>query len=248
MGKILICQHAAYEILGTFLPLLKEKGVRIRHVNFERTPEAEPGLAGCQGLVLLGGPQHLYENNLTPHLAYEIKLIREAIEQEMPVLGICLGAQLIAKALGGVVKRNSLPEIGWTEIEPTEEGKKDPLLRHFSKKQILFEWHEDTFELPEGAIHLAQSKYCPNQAFRYGKNVYGFQFHLERDEAFIEGCLENQERHREFEKIPGLTVEKMRASTRKNMPAQKELSRKVFEEFIEILGNNKKRLKRLPSR
>ncbi|MFQ5903231.1 MAG: gamma-glutamyl-gamma-aminobutyrate hydrolase family protein, partial [Candidatus Binatia bacterium] len=135
MRKLLVCQHVAFEILGTLDPLFKSCGFRIRYVNFGRHPDAQPSLEGYHGLVVLGGPMNANQVDQYPHLATEMNLIEQAIGKGIPVLGVCLGAQLIAKALGAKVTENQEKEIGWYDVSPTEEGKSDPLLAHFRDKE-----------------------------------------------------------------------------------------------------------------
>src|SRR6266581_810063 len=189
MRRLLVFQHVPFEILGTLNSLLKARGFRIRYANFGRHPEAHPKVTHYNGLVVLGGPMNVDELAQHPHLAVEVQLIGQAIEGGIPVLGICLGAQLIAKALGAPVYANGAKEIGWYEVSPTSAAKDDPLFRDFGAVEKIFQWHGDTFELPAGAVQLAASRTCPRQAFRYGTNVYGFQFHLEVDEPLIERWL-----------------------------------------------------------
>ncbi len=131
MRKILDFQHVAHEILGNLNPLFKSAGFRIRYVNFGPHPDAQPSLNGTQGLVILGGPMSVDQTDEYPYLLTEVRLIQQAIDHQIPVLGICLGAQLIAKALGANVKRNGEKEIGWYPVFLTEEGRHDPVLRHF---------------------------------------------------------------------------------------------------------------------
>ena len=112
------------------------------------------------------------------------------------MLGICLGAQLIAKTLGAAVYPNQEKEIGWYDVSPTDHAQNDPLLGPFSATEKIFQWHGETFDIPQSTRHLAFSSLCANQAFRYGDNVYGFQFHLEVDEPMIHRWLrvaENQQ-------------------------------------------------------
>src|SRR5688572_4363115 len=116
MRKILVFQHVPYELLGTLHPLLKKAGFRIRYVNFWRYPDATVDISSYDGLIVLGGPMGVYEAAEKPHLTFEMQCIREAIKQEKPVLGICLGAQLIAAALGAKVAPASQPEIGWYPV------------------------------------------------------------------------------------------------------------------------------------
>ena len=125
----------------------------------------------------MGGPCR--STTISPGLVREIRAIRETVDRGKPVLGICLGAQLIAKALGSKVYRNPVKEIGWAQVYWTEQTAVDPLFRGFSRPETVFHWHGETFDLPEGGERLAYSEACANQAFRIAGNVYGMQFHLE---------------------------------------------------------------------
>jgi GMP synthase (glutamine-hydrolysing) len=248
MAKLLVCQHVPFEILGTLNPLFKSSGFRIRYVNFGRQPDAKPSLDGYQGLVILGGPMNANQVRRYPHLATEVHLIEEAVERGMPVLGICLGAQLIAKALGAEVKGNQQKEIGWYDVSPTEKGKNDPLLRHLGKVEKIFQWHGDTFGVPREAVHLASSPACSNQAFRFRDNVYGLQFHLEVDERMIERWLNVPMHKKEIESLKGkIDPQVIRHETKLYIGRLKQLSDKTFGEFIKLFGVQKKR-QRLASR
>jgi len=248
MKKLLVCQHVAYEILGTLDPLLRRAGFRIRYVNFDRYPDAVPRLDGYHGLVVLGGPMCVDQSDSYPHLRTEIRLVDQALQRGIPVLGICLGAQLIAAALGAGVGKNREKEIGWYDVSLTEDGRRDPVFAHFDGTEKLFQWHGDTFEIPRDAVRLASSDGCPNQAFRYGENVYGFQFHLEVDEPLVERWL-NVPRHRaELAELRGrIDPDQIRRDTPKHIERLKLLSRGTFGEFIELLGHRKS-YRMLPSR
>jgi GMP synthase (glutamine-hydrolysing) len=130
--KILVFQHVPYEPLGTLDPLLKNAGCRIRYVNFGRDTGQRPALDGYAALIVLGGPMNADDIAAWPNLATEVGLIREALDRDMSVLGICLGAQLLAKALGGEVVRNPAREIGWHDVQLTAEGDADPVLSTFA--------------------------------------------------------------------------------------------------------------------
>ena len=187
--KILVFQHVPYEPLGTLDPLLKAAGFRIRYVNFGRDPEQRPSLDKYAALIVLGGPMNADQVDGYPNLATEIQLLREALDRNMSVLGICLGAQLLAKAIGGSVARNDEREIGWYDVKLTTAGAEDPVLSTFDRQQRVFQWHEDGIALPDAAVHLASSPASEVQAFRYGEHAYGFQFHLEVNESLIERWL-----------------------------------------------------------
>lgn len=241
MKSVLVVQHVPHEILGTFHPLLKEAGIRIRYANFGREPHPKLEMKRYDGLVVLGGPMGVYEADRYPHLRHEMDCIREAVESGKPVLGICLGAQLTAAALGAEVTRHQEREIGWYDLSPTSEGRADPVLREMGAAARVFQWHGDTFGIPPGAVRLAGSAVCENQAFRYGDNVYGFQFHLEVDEPLVERWLSVDSNRKDVESMGGAPfVDKVRAETRERIGALKELSRNVFGRYLELFSTRRR--------
>jgi len=241
MGKLLVFQHVPYEILGTFDPLLKNEGFRVRYINFGREPDPEVNIGKYDGLIVLGGPMNVSQTEKYPHLLVEERLLARALELDMPIMGICLGAQLLAKTLGAKVMRCPEKEIGWYDVTPTEAGLKDPVLGHFGGTRKIFEWHGDAFEVPEGAVGLAGSKAWPHQAFRYGEKAYGFQFHLEVNEALIGRWLGTPRYLEELSGMEGRTdPETIRRETALYIEQLKSLSANVFGSFIEILGHQKK--------
>jgi GMP synthase (glutamine-hydrolysing) len=248
MRKLLVCQHVPHEILGTLNPLLKRAGFRIRYVNFGRHPDAQPSMDDYDGLVVLGGPMSAHDDQRLPHLAVEMKLIEAALRRNLPVLGICLGAQLIARTLGARVCANHTKEIGWYDVNPAADAELDSLLSEFDDSEKIFQWHGDTFDLPKQALHLASSRTCANQAFRYGANVYAFQFHLEVDEPMILRWLKVPENRREIASLHGdIDPDEIHAETVHHIERLHELSDHVFGEFIKLFGVEKTR-RRLASR
>lgn len=248
MKRLLVFQHVPHEILGTFNPLLKSAGFRIRYVNFGRTPDAVPNVDKYDGLIVLGGPMCVDQTDSHPHLLTEIDAIRQAMEQHKPVLGICLGAQLIATALGAQVHKNPVKEIGWYDVTPTNAGAQDPLFSCFEGTEKIFQWHGDTFDIPTGAVHLATSPDCANQAFRYGDRTYGLQFHLEVDEPLIQRWLKTPVHVRELESLGDhISSDKIIADTGRYIDQSAELGSRLFGEYVRLFSSRVRRVV-LPSR
>lgn len=242
--KVLIFQHVPHEILGTFDPLLKSEGIRMKYINFSRQTDVDINLDSYDGLIILGGPMSVNQSDQYPHLEEEIRWIKKALEKDLFVLGICLGAQLLSRALGGKVSKNPVTEIGWYDVELTDGGLKDPLLKHFNSVEKIFQWHGDTFSIPKDCVHLAKSKGCENQAFRYGKKVYGLQFHLEVSRELIERWLNVEAnalelaRHKDY-----IDPDLIREETENCVDNLKHLSNKTFSAFLKIVGIERKRFK-----
>jgi GMP synthase (glutamine-hydrolysing) len=235
MRKLLVFQHAASEPLGVLDPMLRGWGFRIRYANFARDPALQLDLGRYHGLVVLGGPMNVDQATAYPHLLTEIAAIREALRLGMPVLGICLGAQLLAAALGARVRPNRVREIGWYRLQPALQAKEDRLFRHFDGSQHVFQWHADTFDLPTGAVHLASTESCEHQAFRFGERAYGLQFHLEADEALIQRWLAVPAYRAELEAEAGAeSVARVLRDTHGHVAPALKLSERVFHEFIEL--------------
>lgn len=246
--KILVFQHVPYEPLGTLDPLLKEAGFRIRYVNFGRDPDQRPSPEKYEALIVLGGPMNAHQIDTYPNLATEVELIREAVDAGMSVLGICLGAQLLAKALGGQVARNDEREIGWCEVELTEAGRRDPVISGFASKQMVFQWHEDGISLPAGAENLATSPASQVQAFHYGEQAYGLQFHLEVNASLVERWLTVPANQPMLAAEAGrVDSEEIRQQTDERIGALQELSRHTFSRWIERFEIAPRR-RTLPSR
>lgn len=248
MRKVLVFQHVAHKILGTLNPTLKGSGLNMRYVNFERTPDDQPSVQKYNGLIILGGHMGVYEADKYKHIKVEMQLIEEALKKEIPILGICLGAQLLAHVLGADVKKNHEKEIGWCDIDLTEDGLKDPLLSHFKPREKIFQLHGDTFDIPKSAVHLAKSDVCHGQAFRYGDKVYGLQFHLEVDQPMIQRWLDNPRNYDEmFSTHQNFSKDQISLETQEFLPHSMDLSRQTFEKFVGLFSL-KQRPVRLGSR
>lgn len=179
--RCLILQHSETAAPGRVGDALEALGWETRIVKpfaGEAVPDAPP--ADCAALVVLGGLMSVHDEAEHPFLADEKRLLRRAIAEDFPTLGICLGAQLLAHAAGARVYTGPRPERGWLPVARTEQGAADPLFgRALPAVFAPFQWHNDTFDLPQNAAPLATSPLYPRQAFRLGDNVYAVQFHLE---------------------------------------------------------------------
>jgi GMP synthase (glutamine-hydrolysing) len=247
MSRILVFQHVAAEPLGTLDPLIRGRGHRIRFVNFDRQPDAEPNVDRYRGLVVLGGPMNVEDHAHRQHLRTELRAIERMLAQGKPVLGICLGAQLLAHVLGAPVQRNPEPEIGWYRLQTTEAGRRDPVLSAMGDGIPVFQWHSYRFEVPQGATHLARTDSCESQAFRYGDSAYGFQFHLEMDQPLIERWLANPAYREELAALGHTDEAAIRAHTREHIAAMQATADTVFSSFLDLVGRPQRRYT-LPSR
>ncbi len=235
MKRVVVIQQVPHERLGTFEGLLKAAGCLITTL---RAPveKSWPSPSEFDGLVVLGGPQSVYEQGTYPFLARELAFLREALAAKRPILGVCLGAQLLAAALGASVTKNPQKEIGWYPVmrEPGADG--DPLFEPFGQTETVFQWHGDTFALPKGAVRLASSPLCNEQAFRYRDNVYGLQFHAEVTEAMIRAWMQNTGNKAELAKLKGIVdPAAIKRQTPQHIGRLAELSQHVATAFCRLV-------------
>ena len=230
--NVLVLRHVPHEHLGTLAIALRLRNLTYKYVNFYEDTNPNLSIDGSSALIILGGPMNVYETDKYPFLQMEGELIKRAIEKDMPVLGICLGAQLIAKSLGAQVTKNNEKEIGWYPLKVTDEGSKDNLLKHLNVEETVFQWHGDTFEIPKGAARLAESPLCLNQAFRFGSSVYGLQFHIEVTPDMILEWLNVPENIREITLLKNkFNPEVIKTYTPKFIDRLNLLAKSVFLEF-----------------
>jgi GMP synthase (glutamine-hydrolysing) len=185
MAKIWVLQHTACETLGTIADALQAEALAWQYVRvFEGKPVPRDfGDAG--GLIVMGGPMGVYEQDRYPHLKDEMRLIEVALKAGKPVLGVCLGSQLLAAALGSRVTKGARKEIGWYPVHLSGAASEDRLWSGAPREFMALHWHGDVFDPPADAVSLARSELTPHQAFRYGKSAYGLLFHLEMTEEMI---------------------------------------------------------------
>lgn len=188
--SVLVFQHDPYDGPEYLGEALLRRGARLTGIRLDEG-ETVPDIAPYDMLLVMGGTMNVYQEDRYPWLVQETRAIRQAVEEDKAVLGICLGGQLLAKALGARVHLGSATEIGLIPITLTEPGRSDPLFEGFSQMEAV-EWHDDTFDIPNGAVALARSETCLHQAFRYGARAYGLQFHPEVSPVMLAQWIESE--------------------------------------------------------
>lgn len=184
-------QHVPFENPGSILAWARQNDCAVTSTQVYKN-EILPPQQDFDWLVVMGGPMSIYEEEHYPWLAAEKVFIRESIASGKVVIGLCLGAQLIADVIGGKVTQNPCREIGWFPVRLSEEARKSSLFSFFPQQPVVFQWHGDTFSvLPEDARCIAESDACNHQAFIYKNRVFGFQYHLENTLEIIEGLIEH---------------------------------------------------------
>jgi GMP synthase (glutamine-hydrolysing) len=229
----LAVRHVAFEDLGWFGPVLGHRGFAVRY------HDAAAGFAGVDAqapelVVVLGGPIGAYEEHLYPFLADEIALIRDRLERDQPTLGICLGAQLMARALGARVYPGEVKEIGWSPLTLTEDGMSSSLHPLAGPDLSVLHWHGDTFDLPPGATRLASSALYQNQAFAWGNAALALQFHAEATAEGLELWFVGHAC--EIAGVPQLSLPALRAESRWRAEALRQPAEAFLGDWLDRLG------------
>ncbi len=177
-------QHVPFEGPAYIEEWANRKGHNFTGTHFYNN-DILPDVNKIDWLVIMGGPMNIYEEDKFPWLTEEKRCIKEAINKNKIVLGVCLGSQLIADALGSKVYKNNYKEIGWFPVHLSKEAKENKLFNFLPDEFLAFHWHGETYNIPDGAIHIAESRACKNQAFICRDRVIGLQFHFEMTAAAI---------------------------------------------------------------
>ncbi len=234
MSSLLVLQHAACEPPGVYEDELRERGIPFERVVLDEAP-AMPDWRPHTGIVAMGGAMGAYEEEAHPWLTGERNLIAEAVEAGMPYWGVCLGAQMLASALGAKVAPGPAPEIGITTVRLTDEAAHDPVFKEAPREFRTLQWHGDTYELPAGARRLACSDLYEQQAFAIG-SAYAVQFHLEVDGALAESWMEVPayvEELRELGNDSARMLEEVRGAEAETVP----LARALFARWLTGTAN-----------
>lgn len=225
-----IRHHLPHE-LGVIAEVLEDADIPHRYFDAWSDPEW-PDLDHVSGLVVLGGEMNADETARYPFLAEERALLRRAVRSGVPVLGIFLGAQLLARAFDAAVTPSPVLELGFRPVATTSEGSADPLLAPFDRTPV-FQWHADTFEIPAGAVRLAEGAQVPNQAFRIGRSCYAVQFH---PEATLDGIAAWAARWEPEVRRAGRTPEDLLTEAERALPAQRAAGRAGLRAFAELVA------------
>jgi GMP synthase (glutamine-hydrolysing) len=232
MSKVRVLQHIGCETLGTIADALEAAKVSVEQIRpFEGMPIPKE-MGDTAGLIIMGGPMGVYDHPRYPFLSDEMRLIEQALKEEKPILGVCLGSQLLAAALGAAVTPGERKEIGWHPVQLTQEAQADPLWSGIEPVFTGYHWHGDIFPLPEGAIPLARSKQTERQAFRYGRHANGFLFHMEVTEKIIGEMVETfSEELRESRIDGGEIIRKIPD----HLPRLQEIGGIVFQRWAKLI-------------
>jgi GMP synthase (glutamine-hydrolysing) len=239
MGGVLVFQHDPFEDLGFFAEVLEKQSADYRVVRLFHGEIPEEEWENVSALIILGGPMGVDQEIDFPFLRWEKRIIQAAIDEAVPILGVCLGAQLIAATLGTPMFHGPVKEIGWSPISITPHGQVDSLLGYLPENATVFQWHSDGFDLPAGAIRLASSPHYSTQAFRVGKTIYGLQFHLEVTPRMIERWID--ERSKDLALAPYVLPDKIRADTHSYAPALKYYGERFLSEFVRRVSRSRQR-------
>jgi GMP synthase (glutamine-hydrolysing) len=189
MARVIALQHYGCESLGRIANALERSNIVWSYFSLADRPSVTPDISNAQGLIILGGPFSVSHPDRHPFVRDEMQLIRRALELRKPILGICLGSQMLAAVLGGKVRTADAPEIGWLPVELEPAAQSDRLFHDLPASFVTCVWHGDAFDLPPGAVPLARSKMTSCQAYRYGANAYGLLFHLEMKPEMVAACV-----------------------------------------------------------
>ncbi len=225
----LVIQHVTFEDLGSFSEVLHQRGYTVRWIDAPMADWTQQRAAAEQAevLIVLGGPIGVYEIESYPFLRTEIEILQQRLAANRPTLGICLGAQLLAAALGAAVYPAPTKEIGWQPVQWTVAGAASPLAE-LGDTPVLH-WHGDTFDLPEGAQYLASTEVCANQAFAHGASL-ALQFHPEVTAAGLERWLVGHTH--EIAHTPGVSVQQLRQDNAQHGPALVARGQRFFQRWL----------------
>ena len=236
MAAIWVIQHIHCETLGTIAEALDREGITIQSVRVFAGEQIPKEMGAAAGLIVMGGPVGVYEQDRYPFFRDEICLIEQALTEKKAILGVCLGSQLLAAVLGARVAKGKQKEIGWYPVTLSRAAMADPLWKGIESPFTAYHWHGDVFELPRGAEALASSALTPYQAFRYGKNAYGFLFHMEVTEKIIQEMVQTFADELQEAQIDGREILE---KARDYLPGLRKIGDTIFQRWVILVKTSK---------
>lgn len=234
MKPVLLVRNDAFETFGVAPGALAAAGCDIRTVNMTVPGVEPPPLTEVSAVITFGGTVNVDQVDRHPYLAAVRELTRDAVERGVPYLGICLGSQLLARVLGRPVFKAPVKEVGFVPLRPLPAAKQDRLLSFYEDGDPVFQWHEDTYELPVGAELLATDDAVPVQAFRVGERAWGIQFHQEVDAVELDWWIGLADAEGDLEAAWGITAAELRAQVELHARAHEERGRELFRRFGDV--------------
>jgi GMP synthase (glutamine-hydrolysing) len=231
---ILFARCDDFETFGVALDAVRSAGGDVVIWDAVASDPA-PDLDGFGGLVVFGSTYNIEHADEQPFIKELRELTREAVDRAVPFLGVCFGAQVLAWALDAAVMKAPVREVGFETIRPLPDAVSDRLLSHYGDGDAVFEWHMDTFELPDGAVLLAAGDRVPNQAFRVGDRTWGVQFHLEVDAAEVESWLQEYAKIGDLLETWGKSNDEVRAEATRYIAGHEAKGREVFRRFADLV-------------
>ena len=239
MKPVLLVRNDRYESFGVAPGALAWAGVDVLTANATDHTVDLPPLSNIAGVVTFGGTVNVDQVHAHPHLARVREYTCEAVERGVPYLGICLGSQILARASGVDVVRGPVREVGFEPVRPTAAAADDALLSFLEDEEPALQWHEDTHELPEGAILLVTGDEIPLQGYRIGDRAWGIQFHLEVDALELAWWLEVADTQVDLKAEWGKTADEIREEARRYMPRQEARGRTIFSRFADVVRGSR---------
>lgn len=234
--EILVIKHIGIEGPGRIEEFFRNSAWKLKIADLSAAEKLPLSLNDIEAVISLGGPMNVYEEEKYEFLKEEGIFLKKALSEGVPILGICLGAQLLAKACDSKIKKAEEKEVGWHKVKLSEDGRADTLFYGLPEEFEVFQWHEDTFELPKNASFLAEGAICKIQAFKANKNAYGIQFHFEVTPEMIAswaGVYEKIEAKRSL--LKNMVIEGYR-----NIASYEKLSQLLCLNFSRVIENSRK--------
>lgn len=241
MRPILLVRNDGFETFGVAPGALARAGMDLVTTNLTDPSVELPPLEDVSGVITFGGTVNVDQVDEYPQLGAVRQYTREAVERDVPYLGICLGSQLLARALGTEVVKGPIKEVGFEPVRLTSDAKEDVLLSFLEPEERVMQWHEDTHDLPDGATLLITGDRIPTQAYRVGETAWGVQFHAEVEAWELTWWLEVADAAMDLKATWGKSADEIRAEARQHMARQEERGREIFTRFADVVARQPRR-------